>query len=50
MEGFRYDPSLPAARALIALLVSKKVVMVSTPAMTAPFAASEEELSMFSSD
>jgi hypothetical protein len=50
MGSFRYDPSSDAAKRLIALLVAKNVVMVSTPAMTDAFEASEEEVSMLSLD
>ena len=50
MASFRYDPSSDAAKKLIALLVAKKVVMISTPAMTDGFEASEEEVSMLSPD
>jgi imidazolonepropionase-like amidohydrolase len=47
---FRYDPSSAEARALVALLVANKTVVVATPAVTEPFERSEEELSMLSPD
>ncbi len=50
IETFRYDPSAPAARRLISLLVAKGVVMVATPTATEPYEATAEELSMLSPD
>lgn len=47
---FRYDPSSEAAKRLVALLVSRKVVLVSTPPSTGPLERSEEELAMLSPD
>lgn len=50
MGAFRYDPYSPIAKRLIALLVSKQIVMVATPAMTEPYDGTPEELSMLSAD
>jgi imidazolonepropionase-like amidohydrolase len=47
---FGYDPSSATAKRLIALLVAKQIVMVSTPAMTEPYVGTPEELSMLSAD
>ena len=47
---FRYDPTSEAARNLVALLVSKRVVMIATPPPTEPYQPTPEELSMLSPD
>jgi imidazolonepropionase-like amidohydrolase len=50
MGTFRYDPSSAIAKRLIALLVTKQIVMVSTPTTTEPYDGTAEELSMLSPD
>lgn len=48
--AFRYESSSPLARALITLLIEKKVALVATPTTTLPFEQTEEELAMLSPD
>ena len=50
MTSFRYDPSSPAAKRLMSLLLAKNIVLVSTPAMSEAYEPSADELSMLSPD